>query len=310
MCSVVLLCVHAAGAQDLRQISPEEARQHIVKRVEPAYPSDAEMARIQGKTVVRVTIDENGNVTEAKAISGHPLLVKAALTAAKQWKFQPFTQGVEAIPVSSTVQIDFWLGPGAAQQREYLQQEVECLKELKQLQNKQLQNKQLQNKTSAEAETPCKKALETARKLPENFALDKLHAYGDAANAASNANQTNEAVDDFKQQLEVAQHTLQAGNPQLVLIYSHLAHAYQAADQIPQADAEYTETEKAQEAAQSELESSKDKITPSSYEAVRASYAHNMQIILHEHAALLRGMGKDGEAEVLEKKANSLASSH
>jgi hypothetical protein len=103
---------------------------------------------------------------------------------------------------------------------------------------------------------------------------------------------------------------LQAGNPQLVLIHSHLAHAYQAADQIPQTDAEYTETEKAQEAAQSGLESSKDKITPSSYEAVRASYAHNMQIILHEHAALLRGMGKDAEAEVLEKKANSLASSH
>jgi TonB family protein len=294
--SVVLLCVHAAGAQDLRQISPEEARQHIVKRVEPAYPSDAEMARIQGKIVVRVTIDEHGNVTEEKAISGHPLLVKAALTAAKQWKFQPFTQGVETIPVSSTVQIDFWLGPGAAQQREYLQQEVECVK-------------QLQNKTSAEAEAPCKKALETARKLPDNFALDKLHAYGDAANAASNANQTNEAVEDFKQQLEVAQHTLQAGNPQIVLIHSHLAHACQAADQILQADAEFTETEKAQEAAQSELESSKDKITPSSYGAVRVSYAHNMQIILHKHAALLRGMGKDAEAEVLEKKANSLVSS-
>jgi TonB family protein len=304
VCSAMALCIYAAGAQDLRQISPEEARQHIVKRVEPAYPSDAETARIQGKTVVRITIDENGNVTEAKSISGHPLLVKAALTAAKQWKFQPFTQGVETIPVSSTVQIDFWLGPGAAQEREYLQQEVECLKQLR-----QSQNKLLQNKTSAEAEAPCKKALETARKLPDNFALDKLHAYGDAANAASNANQTNEAVEDFKQQLEVAQHVLQAGNPQLVLIHSHLAHAYQAADQIPQTDAEYTETEKAQEAAQSGLESSKDKITPSSYEAVRASYAHNMQIILHEHAALLRGMGKDAEAEVLEKKANSLASS-
>jgi TonB family protein len=294
------MCIPAAGAQDLKQIAPEEARQHMIKRVQPAYPSDAEMARIQGKTVVRVTIDENGNVTEIKPVMGHPLLLQATSTAVKQWKFQPFTLSGKTIPVSSVVQVDFWLGPGAAQQREYLQQEVECIK--------QLQNKQLQNETS-DAETPCKKALETARKLPDNFALDKLHAYGDAANAASNANKTNEAVEDFKQQLEVAQHTLQAGNPQVVLIHSHLAHAYQAADQIPRADAEYTETEKAQEAAQSELASSKDKTTPSSYEAVRASYAHNMQIILHEHAALLRGMEKDAEAEVLEKKANSLANS-
>src|SRR6202020_2155168 len=190
VCSAALLCVHAAGAQDLRQISPEEARQHLTKRVEPAYPSDAEMAHIQGTTVVRVTIDENGNVTEARYVSGHPLLEKAALTAAKQWKFQPFTQGGKIIPVSSTVQIDFWLGPGAAQQREYLQQEVECIK-------------QLQNKTSPEAEAPCEKALETARKLPDNFALDKLRAYGDAANAASNANKTDEAVEDFKKKLEV-----------------------------------------------------------------------------------------------------------
>ena len=303
MGSAVVLCIHVAIAQDLKQVSPEEARQHIIKRVEPAYPSDAEMARIEGKTIVRVTIDENGNVTEIKSVMGHPILLQSTSTAVKQWKFQPFTLSGKTIPVSSVVQIDFWLGPGAAQHRQYLRQQVECIK-------------QLQNNMLAEAEAACKKAMEAARKLPDRFALDKLQAYGDAANAASNAKKTDEALEDFKQQLEdfkqqleVAQHALQAGSPQLVLIHSHLAHAYQAAGQMPQADAEYKETEKAQEAAQSELEGRKDKVTPESYEAIKASYLHNMQIILREHAALLRAMGKNSEAEALEQKAGSLANS-
>ncbi|HEY8184644.1 MAG TPA: energy transducer TonB [Pyrinomonadaceae bacterium] len=55
----------------------------------PAYPPIARAANATGKVRVEVTIDEAGNVTEAKAVSGHPLLQAAAVAAARNAKFNP-----------------------------------------------------------------------------------------------------------------------------------------------------------------------------------------------------------------------------
>lgn len=55
----------------------------------PNYPAIARAAHAEGNVVVRVTIDEGGNIIEAKAVSGHPLLQAAAVTAAREAKFTP-----------------------------------------------------------------------------------------------------------------------------------------------------------------------------------------------------------------------------
>jgi len=65
------------------------------RRVEPGYPPLAKAARVSGAVVVEVTIDEEGNVMAARAISGHPLLKDAAVAAARGWTFASTTlQGV------------------------------------------------------------------------------------------------------------------------------------------------------------------------------------------------------------------------
>src|SRR6266446_5056695 len=58
------------------------------KRVEPAYPQLAKAARVSGAVVVVVTVNEDGSVTSARAVSGHPLLKDAAVQAAQGWTFQ------------------------------------------------------------------------------------------------------------------------------------------------------------------------------------------------------------------------------
>ena len=59
------------------------------------YPEIARAARAQGDVVVDVTIDEQGNVADARASWGHPLLQSAAVQAARQAKFRPtLLQGV------------------------------------------------------------------------------------------------------------------------------------------------------------------------------------------------------------------------
>jgi TonB family protein len=77
------------------------------KRVEPAYPPLAKAARVSGSVVVEVTIDEEGNVFAARAISGHPLLKDAAVSAAKEWTFtQTVLTGVP-VKVISTITFNF-----------------------------------------------------------------------------------------------------------------------------------------------------------------------------------------------------------
>ena len=55
----------------------------------PTYPSEAKTARIQGTVVVRVTIGEDGKVTDAKALAGPPELQSCAVEYAKAWEFEP-----------------------------------------------------------------------------------------------------------------------------------------------------------------------------------------------------------------------------
>src|SRR5262249_42926594 len=71
----VLTLVCLAGAQELRHISNEEARTHLTKQVEPNYPQLAQIAHIQGVVNLEITITEDGNVTDRKGVSGHPILV-------------------------------------------------------------------------------------------------------------------------------------------------------------------------------------------------------------------------------------------
>jgi len=79
------------------------------KRVVPTYPPIAKSARVSGSVVVEVTIDEQGNVTSARAISGHPLLQQAAVEAAKGWKFSPPQLNDTPVKEIGTITFNFTL---------------------------------------------------------------------------------------------------------------------------------------------------------------------------------------------------------
>lgn len=66
----------------------------------PSYPPIARAVRASGQVEVKVTIDEQGNVISAQAISGHSLLQAAAVAAAYQAKFKPIL--VSGTPVKVT----------------------------------------------------------------------------------------------------------------------------------------------------------------------------------------------------------------
>lgn len=73
----------------------------------PAYPPIAKAAHATGTVMVQVLVDEQGTVVTAHAISGHPLLQAAAVSAARQAKFAPTRLSGHAVKVSGTIKYDF-----------------------------------------------------------------------------------------------------------------------------------------------------------------------------------------------------------
>lgn len=55
----------------------------------PEYPPAARAAHAAGTVNVQVLIDENGNIISATAVSGHPLLQAACVSAARAARFSP-----------------------------------------------------------------------------------------------------------------------------------------------------------------------------------------------------------------------------
>jgi protein TonB len=76
---------------------------------EPNYPKIAQSARIQGEVVLAAIISKSGDIQNLTVISGHPLLVPAALEAVRQWRFRPFLLNGEAIEVETTIDVTFKL---------------------------------------------------------------------------------------------------------------------------------------------------------------------------------------------------------
>jgi TonB family protein len=73
----------------------------------PPYPPIAKAAKASGTVVVQVLVDENGNVIEAHAVSGHPLLQAASVAAARAAKFSPTKLSGQLVKVSGVITYNF-----------------------------------------------------------------------------------------------------------------------------------------------------------------------------------------------------------
>lgn len=81
----------------------------LIRRMEPAYPALARQVHLQGVVVIDAIIDEQGNITEMKVVSGPPLLIQAAIDAVRQWKYQPTYLNEQPVSVQLNVIVNFRL---------------------------------------------------------------------------------------------------------------------------------------------------------------------------------------------------------
>lgn len=77
--------------------------------VDPVYPSIAQAAGIQGIVIIEATIDETGNVINARVLRSVQLLDQAAINAVREWRFTPSQLNGRPVPVIMTVTVNFTL---------------------------------------------------------------------------------------------------------------------------------------------------------------------------------------------------------
>jgi len=79
------------------------------KHVQPVYPPEALAQGIRGIVILELVIDTEGRVTETSIIRSIPGLNEAAVTAARQWQYEPVKVDGKPVSVRLTVPITFAL---------------------------------------------------------------------------------------------------------------------------------------------------------------------------------------------------------
>ena len=82
----------------------------LVKKVIPAYPPLARQARVSGTVQLIGVIAKDGTIQQLQVVSGHPLLVKSALDAVRQWIYRPTLLNGQAVEVIAPIDVIFTLG--------------------------------------------------------------------------------------------------------------------------------------------------------------------------------------------------------
>jgi protein TonB len=78
-----------------------------IERRTPNYPPLARQIHLSGSVSVEVVIALDGHVEAARAINGHPLLVTAAVDAARGWRFEPTLLNGTPVRVSGVIVFNF-----------------------------------------------------------------------------------------------------------------------------------------------------------------------------------------------------------
>jgi periplasmic protein TonB len=81
----------------------------LIRRVEPVYPTLARQVHVSGTVELRAIIAKDGSVINLEVISGHPMLVRAAVDAVRQWHYRPTLLNNQPVEVQTFVTVKFVL---------------------------------------------------------------------------------------------------------------------------------------------------------------------------------------------------------
>ena len=84
-------------------------RSKLISGPRPVYPPLARQARISGTVLLDAVISREGAILNLRAVSGHPLLIPAAVAAVRQWVFRPTLLNGDPVEVATEIEVNFTL---------------------------------------------------------------------------------------------------------------------------------------------------------------------------------------------------------
>lgn len=98
----------ALELQQREKVSEQEARAHLIYKVNPTYPKRfPRIDKLKGDVVVRIFISEQGTIRSTRAISGPPELGQSAINAVSLWQFKPFLTNGRPVKIDTAVTVHF-----------------------------------------------------------------------------------------------------------------------------------------------------------------------------------------------------------
>lgn len=268
----------------MARITAAEAESRLTKKVDPAYPQMAKLAHIQGEVVLNIVISPQGKVVDVNPLSGHPILIQAAIDAVNEWEYRPYPDQENAQAVATIVHVKFSVSadPKAVPYPEdaYDDQERKC---------KGL----MDEKAFDEAEAACALLPGLAEKVDTRDSIkDRENAYRYAGMAYYQVSKYQDAATEWQHQLAIARNN-DFPSSDVGWVYYNVALALAGAGDLSGAGANW---EKAKALLETAHQQSPDNV----------DISYKLERVLTAFAYHLRREGNVKKAQALEKEVESL----
>ncbi len=275
-----LLASALVHAQAPALVDPDTAVQHLLNHSKGVTPPIAQAAHIYGPVIVEVSIDQKGNVTSARPISGPLMLRQAAAQTAMSYTFTPFVANGEPIAVAAIISVNFTLD-GLSNQGDtrglidLLQAFEVCAQKVNQA------------ASPADQVEKCGKATQLADALPANAHLpERLEVYVQYAMALIHDGKAAEAVEVGNKAIAVTKKQPYNFSGKSAA-YEVTGEALAAAGKLPEADKSLARAESYQSKA----------IHSPAGPQLKEHYSQAMKALLQFHAKVLTSMGNQKAAD-------------
>ena len=96
-------------ARERLRVSEAVIAARLIRRVQPVYPTLAVQIRREGRVELHAIISTDGSIESLEVIAGDPVFIQSALSAVREWRYQPTLLNGQPIEVDTHITVIYTL---------------------------------------------------------------------------------------------------------------------------------------------------------------------------------------------------------
>jgi TonB family protein len=285
------------------RLGSEEATKLVIQAPLPLYPEIARIAHVRGLVKVEAIVSEQGIVTSARVISGHPLLQNAALIAVKGSKYKPHTIADKAVAFITIVDLVFPPGTLSKDEKQEYERDSELADQY--FKSMKICRGLMKEEDWKEAEKTCAAVVTFAEKLSDDRAMEKMSANETLGHVFVRQRRFPEAIDYYQRAMKMAGNKLTESDAELGQLYGDLAIAHHLMRDLDKAREFYRKAEAVYQLAYRSIGNgdSDEWVT-----TMKQEYLKSLRTLIEYHLTAAQDAGAIAEEAEIKKLRESLPS--